>query len=263
MDAREQLLRLMAIQDLAVEIQSQRAVVDGAPARIEAIEQRFRERNSEYVAIKERYDAIEADRRSRQIDLEALEESRKKFMEALMQVKNQREYSAVLKELDAVKSQISGHEDAVLKGMEEAEALKSDLDTRSAHIAKEREMVESDRARIEAEATAAGERIVAAEAERGRIEAELPAGLVANLRRVEGTRQGLFLVRVEKEMCQACYVRIRPQVYQEIRQAAALHTCGNCRRYLYFEPALRSPSAGVPPSDAGSDPMEAANGTTI
>ena len=34
----------------------------GAPARIEDAENRFRERNAEYVASKERYDAIEADR---------------------------------------------------------------------------------------------------------------------------------------------------------------------------------------------------------
>jgi hypothetical protein len=43
---------LVKIQELALEIQAAHAVVDGAPAKIEEAETRFRERNAEYVAIK-------------------------------------------------------------------------------------------------------------------------------------------------------------------------------------------------------------------
>ena len=39
------------------------------------------------------------------------------------------------------------------------------------------------------------------------------------------------------------------QVFQEIKQAAAVHTCGSCRRFLYHEPALR-PKAEPEQQDA-------------
>ena len=49
-----------------------------------------------------------------------------------MQVKNQREYAAVLKEIDAAKATIGEHEVAILSSMDEVETLKADLEARAA-----------------------------------------------------------------------------------------------------------------------------------
>lgn len=246
MDARSQLASLLDIQELALEILAARSVVEGAPARIEEAEARFRERNAEYVAIKERFEAIEADRKARTLELTTLEESKKHFQDSLMQVKNQREYAAVLKEIDAVKARITENEDAILSSMDDVESLKSDLEARAAHIESERAIVDKERADVEAAVTDAEAAIDRASRRRAELEAGLPAALVANVRRVEEGRRGVFLVRADREMCSACHVRIRPQVYQEIRQALRLHVCGNCKRYLYYEPAFKSqPSAEV------------------
>ncbi|HUC43737.1 MAG TPA: hypothetical protein VMR65_06855, partial [Candidatus Sulfotelmatobacter sp.] len=193
-DVKRQLASLLRIQELALDIQAARAVVEGAPARIEDAENRFRERNAEYVAVKDRFDAIEADRRARTLELGSLEEARRKYQDSLMQVKNQREYAAVLKEIDAVKAQIDDHESTILKSMDEVETLKGDLDGRAAHIESERAIVEKERAEVEAAVTDAQARMTQASAERADIEAALPADLVANVRRVEEGRRGVFLV---------------------------------------------------------------------
>jgi predicted nucleic acid-binding Zn-ribbon protein len=247
-DVKEQLLRLLRIQELVLEGQAARSIVEGAGDRIQEIENRFRERNAEYVSVKERHDAAESDRNTRTIELKDLEETYRKFMDSLMQVKNQREYAAVLKEIDAVKARRAEHEDAVLKDMEEIESLSSDLESRASHIEVERAQVESERAQVEA----ARKVIEGCDADRTRTEAELPAALVATLRRIEGGRRGIFLVRVERELCQSCHVRVRPQVYQEIKQAAKIHTCSNCRRILYHEPALRPKQAEATAPDVSS-----------
>jgi predicted nucleic acid-binding Zn-ribbon protein len=253
MDARSQLASLLGIQDLALEILGARSVVEGAPAKIEEAETRFRERNAEYVAIKERFEAIEADRNARTLDLTTLEESKKHFQDSLMQVKNQREYAAVLKEIDAVKARIAENEDAILSSMDDVETLKSDLEARAAHIESERAIVDKERAEVEAAVAEAEATIDRATRHRAELEAGLPAALVANVKRVEEGRRGVFLVRADREMCSACHVRIRPQVYQEIRQATRLHACGNCKRYLYYEAALKSqPSAEVPSPAVGA-----------
>jgi predicted nucleic acid-binding Zn-ribbon protein len=258
-EARNQLASLLNIQQLALEIQADKSVAEGAPARIEDAEGRFRERNAEYVAIKDRYDAIEADRQARSQELAVLEESRHHYQDSLMQVKNQREYAAALKEIDAVKARISEHEDAILKSMEEVETLKSDLEARAAHIESERAIVDRERAEVEAAAAEALVRVERATAERLRIEDTLPPSLVANVRRVEEGRKGLFLVRAERESCSACNVRLRPQVYQEIKQATKLHICGNCRRYLYFEPTM----SAAPSMPQSGPEMEAMNGGAV
>lgn len=262
MDAKGQLQRLLRIQELALEIRAARSVVAGTPARVEEIEGRFRERNAEYVAVKERHEALETDRRDREGELAVLNETLKKFTDGLMQVKNQREYAAVLKEIDTVKAQISGHEDAILKGLEEVETLKVDLDARASHIGEERALVESERAQVEADASAASEQISRCERERARVEAEIPTDLVDAVRRVEDARQGIFLAKADKETCTACFVRVRPQVFQEIRQSVRLHSCANCRRFLYFEPSLRAVAVGPKLGVAGAG-AEATDGGAI
>lgn len=249
-DVMRQLTSLLKIQELALEIQAARAVVEEAPAKIEEAEARFRERNAEYVALKERFDALEADRKARNLELQTLEDSRAKFQDSLMQVKNQREYAAVLKEIDAVKAKIGEHEEVILKSMEEVETLGADLEGRAAHIDTERAIVEMERAAVESSVAEAEAAIARATAARTEIESKLSERLVQNVRRVEDGRRGLFLVKAENEMCTACHVRVRPQVYQEIRQATRVHTCGNCKRYLYYEPALRNDSGREPASDS-------------
>jgi predicted nucleic acid-binding Zn-ribbon protein len=263
-DARTQLLMLVKMQELALEIQAAHAVVDGAPAKIEEAESRFRERNAEYVAIKERYDAIEADRRERSLELQTLEDTRKHYQDSLMQVKNQREYAAVLKEIDAAKASIGQHEEAILASMEEVETLKSDLEARAAHIETERAIVEKEREEVEAAVAEAQARIAHHAAERAQIESKLPPALVANVSRVEEGRKGIFLVRVERESCSACHVRLRPQVYQEIRQASKIHVCGSCRRYLYAETAFaNTPVSSSPGLNGGGSEAEAVNGGAV
>ena len=263
-DARTQLLSLLKMQELALEIQAAHAVVDGAPAKIEEAEGRFRERNAEYVAIKERYDAIDADRSARSLELSALEETRKHYQDSLMQVKNQREYAAVLKEIDAAKASIGDHEEAILASMDEVETLKTDLEARAAHIEAERTIVESELAAIEAASAEARAQIQRATDERAQIEGTLPAPLVANVKRVEEGRKGIFLVRAERESCSACHVRLRPQVYQEIRQASKIHMCGSCRRYLFHESLLSAPSAATSaPLSAPGTEVEAVNGGAV
>lgn len=263
MEVREQLASLVRIQELILQAQDAKALVDEAPSRIETIEARFRERNAEYVALKERFDALEADRSSRSLELQVLEEDRKKFMDALMQVKNQREYSAVLKEIDTVKAAISEHEETILRDMEEIETLRGQLETFTEHIEKERIEVGKEIAEVEAGVEEAKRAMEASERERATLESKLPRPLVSAARRIEGGRRGVFLARVEDAMCTACHVRVRPQVYQEIRQASRIHTCGSCKRFLYVEAGENASSNGATATSAPGAGVQAMDGSAV
>jgi predicted nucleic acid-binding Zn-ribbon protein len=125
-------------------------------------------------------------------------------------------------------------------------------------------IVEKERADVEAAVLEAQARIARAAAERAEIESTLPAALVANVKRVEERRKGIFLVQVERESCSACHVRLRPQVYQEIRQASKIHMCGSCRRYLYTEAAFTAAPVGTSASLSGTGTeVEAVNGGAV
>lgn len=262
MEVKIQLQKLLRIQELALEIRGANAVVAGTAGRLEEIEGRFRERNAEYVAMKDRHEEIDKDRRDREGETALLRETLKKYNDGLMNVKNTREYAAVLKEIDTVKAQISGHDDAILEAMAEFETLSADLAERAAHINEERATVEAERLQVESDVAAANAQVALCGTERASIESGLPADLVDNVRRVEEARQGIFLARAEKESCTACFVRVRPQVFQEIRQAAKIHSCNSCRRFLYSEASVRA-TASAQVVGAQAPAVEASDGGAI
>jgi predicted nucleic acid-binding Zn-ribbon protein len=263
LEAKEQLIRMARIQELALQIAEAQGVIENAPIRMDEIEERFRGRNTEYVELKDRFDDNEKDIRERNAELAELEESKTKYTQDLMQVQNQREYAATLKEIDAVKARIAEHEEAILREMEENESLAPKIETFSTDIEVERKKVGEERAEVEKAVAEARERVEKGQEERRRLESELPASLTHSIRRVEELRHGRFLVEVEDGMCQACYVRVRPQVAQEIRQASSVHSCSQCRRFLYYAPSLEPPQASSPGPDKSPPGVEAIDGGTV
>lgn len=257
---RDQLLKLLRLQHIVRDTRAGRAIVEGAPQHIEEIEARFRERNAEYVAIKDRFDALEADRSARTIELTSLEEFKVKYSNDLMQVQNQREYAAILREIDSVKAQIGGHEEAILRDMEELEIVKVELATHEEHIQSERAKVASERSAVQQAATEAEARIVELEKERASIERGLSRSLLASVQRLVAGRQGEFLANTEDGTCQACFVRVRPQGFQEVKLASKIHFCGNCKRLLYHEATLCAETSARIADAPAPTPVEATDG---
>jgi predicted nucleic acid-binding Zn-ribbon protein len=262
LEPKAQLERLVRIQTLSLEIRAARDIVENAPLRIEEGEARFRERNAEFVAIQDQHDELEADQKHRTTAVSDFEERLTKFQSGLMEVKNQREYAAMLREIDAVKSEIADNEEAIIKDMEGVERLKVEIGTHKEHIQQEREVVASERKQVEDAADAGRDQIGALSAERESLESDLPAALVASVNRLEHKRQGIFLSKAKNGSCESCFVRVRPQVFQEVKSGAAVHTCSNCRRYLYFEGTFTAAPSEQPPvadGPVGTPGVEQAN----
>jgi predicted nucleic acid-binding Zn-ribbon protein len=164
-----------------------------------------------------------------------------------------------LNEIDTVKAQISDHEEAILRDMEEIEKLKDELENHEQHIKAEREAVAKERATVEGAAEEARARIAQRQKEREEVEARLPREVMTVLRRLEPRRQGIFLARAESGTCQSCFVRVRPQVFQEIKTATAVHTCESCKRFLYHR-SLKESATEQAPTNEG---VETANGGAV
>lgn len=275
LDAKGQLERLLRIQELSILIREAEEIVAGAPGRIEQIEEQFRERNAEYVAIRDQYNELELDRATRSEELSVLEEAREKYKADLMEVKNQREYAAMLKEIDNVKAEIDAHEEAILRDMEAIETLKGDLATHEEHIKQEREKVQTESLEVNAAAAEASGKIGALCAKRDAIDVELPQRIRSRVKMLEEGRHGIFLTKVDNATCMSCFVRIRPQAFQEVRTMIAVHTCSNCRRFMYYEPTLcpaaadaevsgeSTQTSGTSVPQSGAPDVETVNGGTI
>ena len=63
--------------------------------------------------------------------------------------------------------------------------------------------------------------------------------------RISHGRKGIAVAEARDGLCTVCHVRLRPQIFNEVRRNDTLVQCDSCTRILYFVPA---PGATAQPS---------------
>lgn len=213
----------------------------------------MRELHDEYTARKAEIDALEAtigeaeaQRRAAEVSSQDCEVKLKHFQEQVARVRTQREYSAILQEIDTVRGEVRALEDQALAAMEQQEAAENELG------ALREDFADIDaRYRVEAEKWEAARPGVEQRADSMRAQvAELREQLTPGSRMVFERLYERFggdalaeVVSVARgiarspEMwnCAACHYNVRPQSVVEIRNHGALVHCDNCKRLLYIE----------------------------
>ena len=220
--ARKRLGELPAAeQAIAAGIASARAAVDAAKAKIQE-------------------NALA--RRALEKDIAAVDVRLSRFDDHKAAVKTNQEYTALLHEISVAKAEKNAIEDKTLELMEEGDALaavqkttEGALAAKSAEGDKARAALTADRATLEKE-------LARLTHERAQEAKNVDAPLMAKYEQLLKQRKGVAIARMGTgEICEACHVRLRPHVAQQIRRNDSIATCDSCQRILYFDP----PPAGV------------------
>ncbi len=237
--------------DAIVSLHSTLIELDVANQRLNSIPEWMRELHEEHSAEKAEIEAVEAEgsaaeqeRREQEAALNDAEEKQKRYQEQLGQVSTQREYGALLKEIDATKSQIADSERVAIEAAErkdQAEAKLAelrdafrDLDTR----------YHAELEKWESEKPAVADTVKQLEAHVEELRSEIPRGMLVLFDRLHERSAGAALARVRKMKvargnamwhCEACSYNVRPQVLVEIRDRGSLSQCDSCKRILYWE----------------------------
>ena len=77
--------------------------------------------------------------------------------------------------------------------------------------------------------------------ERVGLEKEISENTLKRYEKVRQTRGGIALASASNEECDVCNVRMRPQVFQEVRRNDNIIACESCRRILYDPENLDHP----------------------
>jgi predicted nucleic acid-binding Zn-ribbon protein len=176
-------------------------------------------------------------RRHLEGELQDLETKRSKYKGQLMEVKTNKEYTAMLHEIEAVEREIRGREDQILAEMERAEGLSADIKREEAELktveARHRDDgqvlatraggLTKDTARLSAERDAIAESIAP--------EARELFQRVARLR-------GVAVAEARDGMCQLCHVKLRPQMFMDLKRNDQVVQCPSCSRILFYEPPV-------------------------
>jgi len=241
------LQHLIQLQELDSAAERHRRRVADIPVLQAALDARLAERTAAVEAVKARVSASQAARREIEKDLAAVQGRLSKYKNQLMEVKTNKEYQAMQKEMSVAEQEISDFETRMLERMEEADALAIELKTVQAALTSAQAEITRDRAALENERTTVDDDLKRVSEERTRTAALVGGELLALFDRVAHGRRGVAMAEARDGLCTVCHVRLRPQVFNQARRNTDIVQCDSCTRILYYVPIA---TAATPPQPA-------------
>jgi len=231
----QQLQTLISLQAIDTRIAGLEADAARLPKEIAAIHAGVEEARKHVEQTKGRLDSARKDQRAKEKDLEVVQAKRSKTEARLYEVKTNKEYSAVLTEIEEIKQEKARTEEEVLVLMEAQERLTSEIREAETRFKQREGEGRGREATLKEQLRGIETDLGAVRTERKELAAQLPAPILADYDRILRARAGLALVPVAKpNFCGACRMTITPQRLQELRAQSSLIPCESCGRYLYW-----------------------------
>jgi predicted nucleic acid-binding Zn-ribbon protein len=228
-----ELRNLVALQDLELKIASLQKQASEIPSKNQEHENELQRIRAEYQERVAHSKELANHRRTLegQVDLNRSKLSR--LRDQLMAVKTNKEYTAMLHEIQMAEDQIRAEEDKILEFMEEMESTENDLKNAEREMQKtSAEIQELIRKSTESAPQLEAE-LAQLREQRAVMESQVDGGLLSRYRRIADARKGVALAEAKDELCGACHVRIRPQMYAELMLTEIIHACDSCSRILF------------------------------
>jgi hypothetical protein len=208
---------------------------DTIPAELIEVDREYREKVDAVERLKNRRGEAEVERRRAHAELSEHREKLRKYQTQLRAVQNQREYGAVLNEIDGVEKLVRGAEDRILNLDDELEKTAKELATREEMLPLETEQHEERLKDWRSAQRAINEELSSAEEEIGRLQAGMHPRDRAEFQRLMDKKGGLAIVLVSGGSCSACHVKVRPAAMQALKAGREIVYCDSCKRILYWD----------------------------
>jgi predicted nucleic acid-binding Zn-ribbon protein len=235
-----------------VELQAALNRLRESERRLHSIPDWMRELHDEHASNRAEIEDLETaveeaakERRAAEAETADAQEKLKKYQQQINRVSTQREYGALLQEIDTVKSQIAESEEKGLSSLERAELAQKELDAKREGFRELNERYSAELARWEAEKPGVARQMDELQTLVIELRAKLPKPMASQFERILERYPGGALASVrliarpgkaQREWhCAACNYRVRPQSIVEIRNGSSLVQCDSCKRILYLE----------------------------
>jgi predicted nucleic acid-binding Zn-ribbon protein len=232
----QKLKALYELQTIHTKVDKIRQVRGELPMEVADLEDDVAGLETRIQKIKSELDDLEDDIVTRKNLIKESQANIKKYETQLNEVKNNREYDAISKEVEIQGLDIQVSEKKIRefgfeivtktqvyeKALADLDARKSDLDAKKAELG----TITAETEKEENELTAQAEKAKAGIDERL---------LIAYTRLRGNAKNGLAVVTIQRDSCSGCFNQIPPQRQSDIRQRKKIIVCEHCGRILVDE----------------------------
>jgi len=181
---------------------------------------------------------------SLELDLKDREQQVVSFRAGLNAARSNKEYAAILTQINTLKADSAKIEDRTLSVIQEVESLKEQADKLAEQIAAENKRLDEINAQSEKELTKLNGMLDGLSKKRDEATEGIPAATLSTFERISANYDGEAMAIVEIHgrkpphtyICGGCFMGLTPEHANALSLRDEIRTCDNCGRILYIDP---------------------------
>jgi len=158
-----------------------------------------------------------------------------KYKQQLMTVKTNREYSALLTEIESVKREKEELDDSTIQNMERIEAIAAEIQETRGRLEEFLDQSKGQREELSGRIKTLEEKMAIENQKRDNLAVRIELPTLKLYERIMNSRNDRAVVPLRNGSCGGCFAEVPLQKVADIRKGDRLLTCDICGRILYYE----------------------------
>lgn len=234
----QQLNLLIQLQEIDGKLRALVAQKKRLPEFLAGLERRREASKTDLDKVKEALQTAQKNKRDRDQDLEAGVQKVEKLKAHSSEIKNNKEYQALLKEIETMEQENKSIEDSILVLMEKIDAAAQGITAAEQHSREEEATLQAEQQQLEAEFAKIDEEMKGVEQARTEVVGKVQPAVLTQYQKLLASKAGVAIAEARAEACSGCYMSIPPQVFVNVKKNEHIITCPHCGRILFFKEAI-------------------------
>ena len=231
----DQLERLIKLQEIDSKILAINRIIAEFPLKIAEAELPLKESMASLGNVKQKFETLDKRKREKESALDDIDEKIKKLKTRTVDIKTNKEYQALLKEIDSIEKDRSAIEEEILTIMIETDTVSKQSKSEESKFIGDKEKVEALKKKLDGEKSEVEKDLIAVNEIRSKIVDAIDKEIHDEYIELLKILNGIAVTEAKEEICQGCNMNIPPQLFVELKKNEEIMHCPQCRRILYFK----------------------------
>ena len=232
MNSIQDLIELQKIDSQLAEIEE---LLGDLPIKVTELKNKEDSLTSDFERGKARLKEISLEQHKTEMNLAEFKEKIDKLKDQLFLVTNNKQYDALMLEIDHLKENLDRNETTELELLEEKDQLSEQAKSQEQSLESLSKDLSSKRVNLDQALAASSSEKKDLESRREETAKDLSASVLARYNRILSARNGLAVVSLEGRSCGGCGAALPPQLVAEVKTLMTIQNCSICTRFLFWE----------------------------
>ncbi len=227
--------KIIELQKIDLEVERLLAEKKKLPLRLQELEIEFQSISDAASRRMKEFEEKQKEKREKDRQLQTGLEMLKRARERLFDVKTNKEYQSLLKEIETSEAKNSSLEDEIINLLDSLDGLEKETKVKEQEFATLRDDYEQEKRSVTEAIESLDRKLDASVRKAEELKRGIPPDLIKKYEKIKVLGHGIAVVPVWKEVCYGCHMAIPPQLYNEVQTSDEIMTCPNCNRIIYWE----------------------------